>query len=276
VCNILRIESREIDDSTESLGFSFGKARASLHGNKQSSQKSLVVPAQFPGQTVISDQQVNISGGIQKMKHLLRIFFALALLCGGSSLAHADGVDFRMTVLDPPTCEMGNTFCQEFDGADTLPSVNLSTAACNSVGINLGPDATPYGCFVLSNFSGQTIDSLTLHFLLGPLSDQDASCDSQGQSGFLSGLDVVSCTNNESTGFYDLVFGGGAGIPTGHNMIVFEQGADPADFQGGNGTVGVTPEPDSLLLFSTGVMMAGLYMSRRVWTVARKSADGTR
>jgi hypothetical protein len=210
------------------------------------------------------------------MKYLLRVLFVVALLCGGSGFAHADGVDYRMTVLDPPTCEMGNTFCQEFDGNDTLTTVNLSTAACNSVGINLGPNATPYGCFVLSNFSGQTIDSLTLHFLLAPLDDQPAGCDSQGQSGLPSGLDVVSCTNNEATGFYDLIFGGGPGVPTGNNLIVFEQGADPADFQGGNGTVGVTPEPDSLLLFSTGVMMAGLYMSRRIWTTARKSADGIR
>ncbi|MBB5342201.1 hypothetical protein [Tunturibacter empetritectus] len=210
------------------------------------------------------------------MKHLLRVLFVLALLCGGSSLAHASGIDFRMTVLDPPSCEQGNTFCQEFNGADTLPSVSLSTAACNSVGINLGPNATPYGCFVLSNFSGETIDSLTLHFLLGPLGNQDASCDSQGQSGIPSALNVVSCTNNEQTGFYDLVFGGGAGVPTGQNLIVFEQGADPNLFQGGNGTVGVTPEPDSLLLFSTGVMMAGLYMSRRIWTTFRKTADGNR
>jgi hypothetical protein len=210
------------------------------------------------------------------MKYLLRVLFALAILCGGSSLAHADSVDYRMTVLDPPTCEMGNTFCQEFDGADTLPTVNLSTAACNSVGINLGPDATSYGCFILSNFSGQTIDSLTLHFDLAPLGDQDASCDSQGQSGLPSGLDVVSCTKDEANGVYNLIFGGGPGIPTGSNMIVFEQGADPADFEGGNGTVGVTPEPDSLLLFSTGVMMAGLYMSRRIWTSARKPADSTR
>lgn len=210
------------------------------------------------------------------MKYLLRVFFAVALLGGGSGFAHADGVDYRMTVLDPPTCEMNNTFCQEFDGTDTLPVVNLSTAACNSVGINLGPDATPYGCFILSNFSGETIDSLTLHFSLGPLGDQDASCDSEGQSGLPSGLDVVSCTKNEASGFYDLLFGGGPGVPTGSNLIVFEQGADPTDFQNGSGTVGVTPEPDSLLLFSTGVMMAGLYMSRQIWTTGRKSADGSR
>jgi hypothetical protein len=40
MCNILRIKVRVIDDSTESLGFAFGKARASLQDNKQSSQKS--------------------------------------------------------------------------------------------------------------------------------------------------------------------------------------------------------------------------------------------
>ncbi len=50
------------------------------------------------------------------MKYLLRVLFVLALLCGGSSLAHADSADYRLTVLDPPTCEMNNTFCQEFNG----------------------------------------------------------------------------------------------------------------------------------------------------------------
>jgi hypothetical protein len=77
---------------------------------------------------------------------------------------------------------------------------------------------------------------------------------------------------------YALDFAGGAGVAPGGALIVFEQGENPADFQGGSGTVGVgvAPEPDSLLLFSTGVMMAGLYMSRRIWTTVKGSAASNR
>ena len=60
VRNILRIENREIVDSTESLGFSFGKARASLHDNSRHRRLVCRIPSQLPGQTVIADQLLNI------------------------------------------------------------------------------------------------------------------------------------------------------------------------------------------------------------------------
>jgi len=219
------------------------------------------------------------------MKHLIRILFVLALICSGSSIARADGVDFRMTVLDPPAVDAcnpvgvpsgspGNTNCTIFTGGDISP-INLSQAACNGAGIGAGLTSGTYGCFVVDNESGSTIDSLELGFLLAPLDSQSASCDADGQSGLPSALNVVSCGPDPNNPLeYALDFAGGAGVAPGSALIVFEQGADPSDFQGGSGTIGVTPEPDSLLLFSTGVMMAGLYMSRRVWTTVRKSPDG--
>jgi hypothetical protein len=228
-----------------------------------------LVAAQFPDPTAIAESPSEFSGGIQQMKHLLRIIFVLALLCGGSSLAHASGIDYRMTVLDPPavdTCNPvgvpqgspGNTNCTIFTGGDISP-INLSQAACNGAGVGEGLTSGTYGCFVIDNESGSTITSLELSFLTGPLNDQPAGCDTAGQNGIASALDVVSCTS--ANGRYDLSFAADAnfaGVIPGNALIVFEQGADPADFQGGSGTVGVgvTPEPDSLLLFSTGVMMA--------------------
>ena len=129
----------------------------------------------------------------------------------------------------------------------------------------------------MDNESGSTIDDLVLGFDQGPLDFQPAGCDADGQNGIASALNVVSCgTDPANPSDYLLHFGGGAGVAPGGALIVFEQGADPADFQGGSATIGITPEPDSLLLFSTGVMMAGLYMSRRMWTTVRKSADGNR
>lgn len=221
------------------------------------------------------------------MKYLLRSLFVLALFCAGSSLAHADSVDYRMTVLDPPAVDVcnpvgvpsgspGNTNCTIFSGGDINP-LNLSQAACNGAGIGAGLTPGTYGCFVVDNESGSTIDDLVLGFDQGPLDFQPAGCDADGQNGIASALNVVSCgTDPANPSDYLLHFGGGAGVAPGGALIVFEQGADPADFQGGSATIGITPEPDSLLLFSTGVMMAGLYMSRRMWTTVRKSADGNR
>jgi hypothetical protein len=208
------------------------------------------------------------------MKHLLRVLFVLALLCGGTSLAHADGIDYRLTVLDPtnfcgdsPT----NSFC--FFGTPGTPfNVGLSVAACEPFGLSSAPTTpptppTPFGCLVINNVTGATITSLNLTFD-GPIEGQSASCDNAGQDGLASALLVTSCTTTPTQ--YILNFAGGTGVPNGSDLIVFEEGAAPSDFMG-TATVNPTPEPDSLLLFSTGVMMAGLYMSRRLWTTARKS-----
>jgi len=225
------------------------------------------------------------------MKYLLRVLFVLALLCGGSGFAHADGIDFRLTNLDPPAVDVcnpvnvpvgspGNTNCTIFSGGDISP-INFSQAACNGAGYGNGLTSGTYGCFVVDNESGSTIDSLELGVLIAPLITTP-SCDAAGQTNnqgtFIpSVLNVVSCGPDPNNPLeYALDFAGGAGVAPGNALIVFEQGEDPNDFQGGSATIGVTPEPDSLLLFSTGVMMAGLYMSRRMWTTARKSTDGSR
>ncbi|NYF50438.1 hypothetical protein [Tunturiibacter gelidoferens] len=210
------------------------------------------------------------------MKHLLRIFFVLALLCGGSSssIARASGIDFRMTVLDPPnSCTPDDTACFIFNAGVPF-NVSLSQSVCDQFGLGNGVTPGTYGCFLANNATPGTIDSLELSFLGAPLGNQPASCDSGGQNGTPSALNVVSCT--ETNGLYDLSFAGGTGIAPGSDLIVFEEGADPTLFQGGSGVVGITPEPDSLMLFSTGVMMAGLYMSRRIWTTVKGSAAGNR
>ncbi len=221
------------------------------------------------------------------MKYLLRVLFVLALLCGGSSLAHADGIDFRMTVLDPPADAFcngvnqphgspGNTNCTTFSGGDISP-VNLSAAACTGAGVDTtGLETGTFGCFVLDNESGKTISAIDLGFLIADLTTTP-SCDSAGQGNLPSVLDVVSCGPDPNNPLaYALDFAGGAGVPPGNALIVFEEGENPNDFQGGTATIGLAPEPDSLLLFSTGVMMAGLYMSRRMWTTVGKSANGKR
>lgn len=181
----------------------------------------------------------------------LRILLALAiLLCGLPSHARADGVDFRATVLDGPNlCVTGNIAC--FISDPTQPfAVALSASICPP-GVTSG-NSTPYGCFVGDNITGETITSLTLTFAGAPLGDQPASCDSDGQNGVPSAFLVVGCS--EVNGTYILSFAGGDGVPNGTDFVIFEEGADPALFLDGTGVVGVAPEPDSLLLLSTGVL----------------------
>jgi hypothetical protein len=207
------------------------------------------------------------------MKYLLRVLFVVALLCGGSGFAHADGVDFRMTVLDPPNMCADPSLCFIGDPG-TQFNVGLSADACPP-GVSAGLTPGTFGCFVGDNLTGATITSLMLTFD-APIEGQTASCDNGGQGNLQSALNVVSCGLNQDGTKFLLNFAGGAGVAPLGDIIVFEEGADPADFTGGTGVVGITPEPDSLLLFSTGVMMAGLYMSRRIWTAAGKSANGNR
>ena len=177
------------------------------------------------------------------MKHLLRILFVLALLCCGSSLAHASGIDFRMTVLDPPAVDVcnppgvpqgspGNTNCTVFTGGDISP-VNLSQAACNGAGIGSGLTSGTYGCFVVDNESGETITSLDLGFLIAPLTTTP-QCDSDGQQGtgnnfIASALNVVSCGPDPSNSLeYALDFAGGAGVAPGGALIVSSREKVPA------------------------------------------------
>jgi hypothetical protein len=202
------------------------------------------------------------------MKYLLRVLFVLALFFGVTSGARAQG--FHMQVLDP-----GNicgslddvTGCIIIDSSAPL-SIDLTAASCQIAGVpNLPSDPNTYGCAVLLNVTGEDITSLNLTF--SGLEGEMLNCDTLPGSIFADHSCGTSGGGVDSFSFFDGV------LPTlswssNGIAIIYEEGANPDLFADGTGDVNqppilFTPEPEPLLLLSTGVMMmmAGLFVKRR-------------
>jgi hypothetical protein len=203
------------------------------------------------------------------MKHLLRIFFVMALFCGLAPLAHAQrGVDFHVQVLDPNVCISDPSICVILDASAPI-NVSLDALACQVAGVpNLPSDPSTYGCAVLFNLTlpPETITSLNLTF--SGLDGLTFECDTKGITGSI--FSQASCgslgSGTDAFSFFNGSF------PFFSEAVIFESGVNPDLFD--NGTVSVNqapitvfasevPEPSSMLLLSTGVTMAGAYLTKQ-------------
>ncbi|MGD0442747.1 MAG: hypothetical protein ABSA39_02310 [Edaphobacter sp.] len=203
------------------------------------------------------------------MKYFRILFlFSLVLFCG-SVASHASVVNpnFHAGAVDPscnanppalPTeCGFG------IDDAGMTFDVGLSASQCTAGGITpplsgLPTDPTTFGCFLGTNDTGATITSITLDFAAIP---GVTGCDTNLPASFPTIFTNSACSVDPDGGF-DLTFSGGGGVLNGGLFVILEEGANPDSFSG-TGVVETTPEPDSLLLLSTGMMMMGLYLTGR-------------
>jgi hypothetical protein len=201
-----------------------------------------------------------------EMKYLLRVLFILALFCGFASHARAVAVDFHVQVLDPANVCITNP-AECFVADATAPfAVTFNSATCGLANPPISVPS-PSGCLIVFNATFQTFTSLDLTF--GGLGDLTFDCPTSDPNSIFGSS---TCTSNG--GIDELSFSGGDGLPPAQVMFIVENGVDPGLFEG-TGMVGTaTPEPDSLLLLSTGAIMmtAGLFANkrRRLFAIAKK------
>jgi hypothetical protein len=181
------------------------------------------------------------------MKYLLSVLFVLALFCGVTSSAHAQ--NFHVGVVDPDNGCVDFS-CVVYNSGMTIPGALFDSAGCSaSPGVPTPPVGETAFCVDLFNATGTDVTSVSL---VVPGLPGSGTCDSNS-------VFTADCSMAGDVDTFDFI---GVLLP-GHTAVIYEYGLPAEDFDTNTLSVTTTPEPDSLLLFATGAMMAGLYMAKR-------------
>ena len=181
----------------------------------------------------------------------------IAFVFGCMGPAKADPVDFHIKVLDPaPPADPSYPLY-----LISSTSFNVSFTPCLAGELPSGMTAD--GCFAARNVSGLDWTGLDLSFPDGGvLAGQPANCAPAPSDNIFSATD---CPADPANGAYDLGFSDGL-IQNGDYFFITEDGVvPPGDFPTGSATATVlTPEPASMVLLSTGILLFGclLYAER--------------
>ncbi len=211
---------------------------------------------------------------------MLRCLLAMSLISGLSGIAKADSFpanDFQMVVIDPtvPSNLINHIFTDNF--TFTFPSSGPQKG-CKSSQL-FGLSTTTYlGCFTGENDTGHPLTSLQL---LIPVFNFNNQLDQPGCSPVPQDIfATISCGFTTDHKNYFLSFSGGK-IPTSHGgcdrnsdsedeggdlcsspsiFTIAEAGIPPGQFPAVQ-VVANAPEPNSLLLLSTGVLSTGCFLA---------------
>ena len=186
---------------------------------------------------------------------ILRCLVLIGLVLGLNGMAKADSLDFHMVVLDP--FSTNPIFTTPFTFTFGACSVGqLPTNVMNSY----------EGCYSGVNRTGQDWTGLQMVFAnTSSLASQPAGCALDGSTDYFS---TPACVLTTDMSQYILSFTTGV-IPNNGSFVIAEDGVSPDDFPMITATVTtsggttVTPEPGSIWLMSTGVLMTGFYLTKR-------------
>lgn len=140
----------------------------------------------------------------------------------------------------------------------------LNASTCKLAGVPDLPSGSDFGCAILFNLTLPPENITSLNVTFAGLGDLTFDCPTTAAASIFSQSSCGSSGPGTDTfSFFD------GSLPFFHEAVIYESGVSPDLFQDGTGNVNQppfvpTPEPDSILLLSTGVMMfGGAYFAKR-------------